>query len=118
MKVSPTNLMLGLLVGGILVAGIFYLAFDVSKDDEADIRAGRQFAESNCARCHAIGPTGASPFATAPPFRTFANRWPLENLEEALAEGIFTGHPAMPEFQLTPQEIGSFIGYLETIQER
>jgi hypothetical protein len=26
----------------------------------------------------------------------------VEMLEEALVEGIFTGHPAMPEFELKP----------------
>ncbi len=80
------------------------------------MESGRQFAEANCSRCHAIGPAGASPLDPAPPFRTFAQRWPLESLEEALAEGIVTGHPEMPEFKLTPQQIGNFIGYLETVQ--
>jgi hypothetical protein len=29
-------------------------------------------------------------------------RYPLEALEEALAEGIVTGHPDMPQFALEP----------------
>jgi len=37
-------------------------------------------------------------------------------LEEALAEGIFTGHPAMPEIQLDPEEIGDFIAFLRSLQ--
>lgn len=102
---------------GILVAAVIWLIPSVTQRDSIDIAAGRQFAEQNCARCHAIGQTGASPFDPAPAFRTFAKLWPLESLEESLAEGIVVGHPAMPEFQLTPTQIGNFIGYLETIQQ-
>jgi mono/diheme cytochrome c family protein len=98
------------------VAGWFYLATPVRNKLGVDILAGRQFAERNCARCHAVGQTGVSPFDPAPPFRIFARRWPLDSLDESLAEGIVVGHPDMPEFKLTPRQIGNFIGYLETIQ--
>jgi mono/diheme cytochrome c family protein len=110
--------MLGLLVVGILVAGAIYLTPFILNGGGVDIEAGRRFAESNCSRCHAIGSAGVSPLNAAPLFRTFSRKWPLESLEEALAEGIFTGHPEMPEFELTPQQIVNFIGYLETIQQR
>jgi len=102
-----------------LAAALFVLlASTTANGAEADIAAGRLFTERNCARCHAIGPSGASPFEQAPPFRTFRSLWPLESLEEALAEGIVVGHPDMPEFKLTPKQIGNFIGYLETIQRQ
>lgn len=81
-----------------------------------DIEAGRAAAERNCARCHATGNAGDSALAQAPPFRTFAKKWPLENLEEALAEGIVVGHKAMPEFELSTTEISDLIAYLETLQ--
>lgn len=119
MLFTPKTLALGLLFGGILMAGSIYLGPSVKNgngEHVEGIKAGRQFAERNCARCHAIGQTGASLFDPAPPFRTFAGLWPLESLEEALAEGIVVGHPAMPEFKLTPRQIGNFIAYLETIQ--
>ncbi|HWL21031.1 MAG TPA: cytochrome c, partial [Bradyrhizobium sp.] len=35
---------------------------------------------------------------------------------EALAEGIVTGHPAMPEFQLSPDEIHDLLSYLKTLE--
>jgi mono/diheme cytochrome c family protein len=76
---------------------------------------GRTLLESSCSRCHAIDLTGASPNADAPPFRIVANRWPPENIAEALAEGIFVGHPSMPEFVLTPTQIGDVIQYLQTL---
>ena len=81
-----------------------------------DVEAGRWFAENNCARCHAVGPEGPSPLAAAPAFRTFPEKWDLSALEEALAEGIVTGHEAMPEFVLSPQEIQDFLAYLATLK--
>ncbi len=77
---------------------------------------GKIYASTHCARCHAIGPTGASPFAPAPPFRTLHLRYPVESLGEALAEGINTGHPAMPEFVLNPDQIHDLLSYLKTLE--
>ena len=77
---------------------------------------GKAFAKTHCARCHSIGLTGASPFKPAPPFRTLHLHYPIEGLEEALAEGIVTGHPAMPEFVLTPNQIRDFLSFLKTLE--
>jgi cytochrome c len=80
---------------------------------------GRTFAEANCSRCHAVGETGDSPYAPAPPFRTLSERYPIENLAEALAEGIGVTHGGdvqMPEFVLTPEEIDNLLAYLESLQ--
>src|SRR4051795_6775645 len=41
---------------------------------------GKLLAETDCARCHAIGPTGRSPLPPAPPFRTLHTRYPVESL--------------------------------------
>ena len=78
--------------------------------------AGRAFAESACASCHAVGRTGASPLKAAPPFGEIMARYPAEDLEEALAEGIVVGHPAMPNFQLQEPELGNLVAYLRTLQ--
>jgi hypothetical protein len=40
----------------------------------------------------------------------------VESLEEALAEGIMTGHPSMPEFRLDPGQIADFISFLKTLE--
>jgi cytochrome c len=69
------------------------------------------------ARCHSIDKAGSSPVALAPPFRTLHLRYPVESLEESLAEGIVTGHPAMPEFRLEPHEIGDFIAFLKSLEQ-
>jgi mono/diheme cytochrome c family protein len=79
---------------------------------------GAALAKRNCGMCHAIGPQGKSPFPAAPPFRELGKRYSLDDLQEALAEGMLTGHPAMPEFRFSPAQINDLITYLKTIQER
>ena len=80
------------------------------------VQRGKAYARFHCARCHAIERTGESPFSPAPPFRTLHQRYPVETLGEALAEGINTGHPAMPEFRLDPDEIHDLLSYLKTLE--
>jgi mono/diheme cytochrome c family protein len=77
---------------------------------------GKTFALTNCARCHAIDRASPSPLKIAPPFRTLHTRYPVENLTEALAEGIQTGHPTMPEFRLDPDQIHDLLSYLKTLE--
>lgn len=86
---------------------------------EGNPRAGQQLAQNLCARCHAVGPAGASPVGDAPPFRQFSAMWPLEYLDEALAEGIMVGHREyeMPVFQFDVQEIADLTAYLEELGE-
>lgn len=94
----------------VLAAAVPALAAD---DDRA--AAGLRLAEQLCSRCHAVSNEAASPHDDAPPFRTFAAKWPLENLEESLAEGIVTGHPDMPAFVFEPQEIDALIEHLHSL---
>ena len=82
--------------------------------DEALAQRGRIIADTYCSECHATGTSGASPMAEAPPLRTFHQRWDVENLAEALAEGIMVGHEEMPEFRMTTSEIDAFLAYLDS----
>lgn len=77
---------------------------------------GKTFALTNCARCHSIDRITASPLKIAPPFRTLHKRYPVESLAEALAEGIVTGHPTMPEFRLEPDQIHDLLTFLKTLE--
>jgi cytochrome c len=77
---------------------------------------GLTLLSNNCARCHAIDKVSASPLKIAPPFRTLHLRYPIENLQEPLAEGIVTGHPTMPEFSFDPGQVGDIIAYLKTLE--
>lgn len=86
-----------------------------SHAQEPQVERGRTFAQANCARCHAIGPSGDSRLPEAPPFRTLHERYPVEDLAESLAEGIKTSHP-MPEFELDQAQIDDLIAYLKSLE--
>lgn len=77
---------------------------------------GRTMAEAQCASCHSIGLEGESPHPDALPFRNFAENYPIAYLAEALAEGIFVGHPDMPVFRFEPDEVEALITYIELVQ--
>lgn len=84
----------------------------------SETERGRVLAETLCSRCHAIGPAGGSVHPEAPQFRDLNQIYPVDQLEEALAEGIVTGHPDMPEIRLEPEDVQGLIQYLISIQER
>ena len=77
---------------------------------------GRALSETNCAQCHAIGADDQSAHEEAPPFRDLLQRYPVDALEEAFVHSIATGHPDMPEFLATLEQIDAIIGYIEQIQ--
>lgn len=84
---------------------------------EPGAQRGQTFAQANCSMCHAVGRFGTSPLPIAPPFRTLHERYPVEDLEESLAEGIVTGHPSMPQFRLDPAQINDLIAYLKGLEQ-
>jgi cytochrome c len=98
------------------VAATLSLLSTASHAGDPKARRGEAIALTNCARCHAVGRHGASPLAEAPLFRELHRRYPVTDLAEALAEGITTGHPTMPEFRLDPDEADNLITYLETLE--
>lgn len=77
---------------------------------------GVVIARTYCMSCHSIDKVSPSPLAIAPPFRDLHKRYPVEGLEEALAEGIVTGHPTMPEFRFDPGQIRDFIAFLNSLK--
>jgi cytochrome c len=81
-----------------------------------NVMAGKAFAQANCSHCHSIDKFTKSPLTIAPPFRVLHERYPVESLEEALGEGISTGHPSMPEFRLDPGQVGDFISFLKSLE--
>jgi mono/diheme cytochrome c family protein len=102
-------------IGFALIIGAGVFARPAQALSPAEQR-GRSFALTNCARCHSIDRSTASPLAIAPPFRTLHERYKVEMLAEALAEGITTGHPSMPQFQLPPDQINDLILFLKTLE--
>lgn len=82
------------------------------------VALGRALAHRNCAMCHAVAIEGASPNPQAPPFRDLHQRGDVEMLGEGLAQGILTGHPAMPEFRFQPHEVVALVRYLRSVQSK
>ncbi len=112
-----------LTMSGSLCAALLALAVlpaRAEKTFSASAMRGKAIAQANCGGCHAIGPTGASPNPKSPPFRMLSRRYPLTDLEEALAEGIVVGHEGseMPQFRLSTGQIAALLAYLGSIQRR
>jgi mono/diheme cytochrome c family protein len=82
-----------------------------------DAKRGETLLTRDCGRCHAVGRTGESAYKDAPLFRNLGKRYPIESLEEALGEGIMSGHPDMPEFKFDADDVGAIIAYLKSIQQ-
>jgi cytochrome c len=101
-----------------IILSLFLLVLTSSVSRADDITAGKKLVEANCSRCHAIGVTGDSPLAKAPPFREVVTRYPPESLGEALVEGIVTGHNEMPEFVFEADQAAEIIAYLDSLKEK
>ena len=111
----------------LLLAGACAAPFTPAADREARVAMadpwgtpgstarGAVLARTRCAGCHATGTSDSSPLSAAPPFRTLSQRYPVANLQEALAEGVVTAHPAMPQITLEADDIADLIAYLESV---
>lgn len=94
------------------------LAASTSAEAQSPERRGQVLVTRHCAACHAVETSGASKEPAAPPFRELGLRYDPEQLSEALAEGLLTGHPMMPEFRFPPDDVRAIIRYLKSIQSR
>ena len=77
---------------------------------------GETLARTMCSECHAIGKSGASPHAGAPPFRELSRRLDLDFFSDRLRDQLMVGHPDMPAFRFTREDAGAFVFYLRSIQ--
>lgn len=106
-------------LAGIAAAAVLAFFSPAAKSDEPlspPAQRGQVLLRANCARCHSIDKATASPLKIAPPFRTLHTHYPVEDLEEPLAEEIITGHPTMPEFRFDPGQVGDIIAYLKSLE--
>ncbi|PCJ91009.1 MAG: cytochrome C [Hyphomicrobiales bacterium] len=85
--------------------------------DQAQVEQGKELANTYCARCHAVGTDDSSTHPHSPPFRIISKMYPIENLEEAFAEGIYTGHPDMPAFEFSVEKLTALLEYMRSIQQ-
>lgn len=103
-------------IGATAVLAFILMAHGPAGAADDSTARGKALVEQNCAGCHALTEAQVSAHADAPAFSTLSQRYPLDALEEAFVEGISTGHPDMPEFVATPDQIQAIIGYLDTLQ--
>ncbi|MGE0565307.1 MAG: cytochrome c [Pseudolabrys sp.] len=78
---------------------------------------GRALAAEFCASCHAVGRSGASPNASAPPFRALGDKIELDDFARRLRQGLSSTHPAMPTFRFKPDDAHAVATYLLSIQK-
>src|SRR4029077_6138818 len=98
--------------------GAMSLAAVSAQESTSAVKRGADLLAANCSRCHATGTPGSRPHPDAPTFRTLSQKYPIEGLGEALAEGLSVGHPDMPEFTFDAEDVGAILSYLKSIQER
>jgi len=99
-----------------ILAGQLLFQAAALAQDVTDIAEGKALAEQNCAVCHAIAVTGASALSVAPPFRDIALLYDDAELEDALNEGVATEHPAMPDWQMTPDQARQLSAYIMSLR--
>ena len=86
---------------------------------DSEQRHGKDLLEELCGRCHAIGETGRSPNADAPPFRSFGDSKLYDSdFGQRLQDGLSTIHPDMPTFRFSRTDAEAAVNYLKSIQER
>jgi cytochrome c len=117
MQMRGTLILVGLTAAvAINLAALLVLPATAAGVLDPAAQRGLVLVQANCARCHAIRRIGGSPLKIAPPFRALHLRYPVEDLQEPLAEGIVTGHPTMPEFRFDPGQVGDVIAYLKSLE--
>lgn len=112
---SPRSFSLALAL--FAVAGLSAPALAQSDEPaEPSVERGKALVVENCSGCHAIA-EGNSPHPEAPPFRKLGDRFPIDALEETFIGSIDTGHPGMPVFMASPQQIADIIDYIASVME-
>ena len=76
---------------------------------------GRALAQSQCAACHAVNETGASPNPKSPTFRDIAGIYEEHSLQKKLTEIEETGHYDMPSIRIHSNQIGDLVAYFNRL---
>jgi cytochrome c len=97
-----------------LLLAFLLLALPAQADDALTAH-GKALAEKNCTTCHAVGVSGDSPLRDAPPFRDLAANYDEGELEDAFNDGVVTEHPAMPDWQMTPEQAAALASYIMSL---
>lgn len=101
----------------ILVVGLAMTIYTNNAAAQDGAERGKALVTQYCSECHAVGLMGGSPNPKAPPFRELSKRFPIDALEETFIDAIDTGHPGMPVFKATREQIDAIIDYIAVVME-
>lgn len=111
--------LIALAAGALGLADAAAMPADAQKPGNREsVRIGREVARQHCARCHAIGRSGASPNPRAPRFPLIAERYPDNNPAPDLIDGVVVRHPGMPEFRLDEDATDGLVAYIRRISRQ
>ena len=100
-----------------IIASLVLAALTVTRAQAQDPQSrGLELVEEHCASCHAIGKTGASPFPAAPPLRAFSEHFDLDKFPGDSETFIAAGHPEMPNFRFTLEDVRAIRAYLRSLR--
>jgi len=100
----------------VLTIGLLWSTFADARYEEQ--RNGKEMLQKLCARCHAVGRTGASPNRLAPPFRTFSETKLYDSdFMQRLQDGLTSIHPFMPTFRFNRDNAAEVLNYIKSIQK-
>ncbi len=88
-----------------------------AQSDLGDIAAGRRLAETWCANCHRVSPTGPGPATDAAPALAAVAALPTTT-PLALRVFLQTPHRNMPNFQLSREQTDNLIAYIMSLRAR
>ena len=84
---------------------------------DSEQQRGKALLATLCGRCHAVGRSGRSAHADAPPFRVLGDSKLYDNdFAARLEDGLSTIHPDMPTFRFSRAEAEAAVNYLKSIQ--
>jgi cytochrome c len=114
MRALGPVLALAVLTAGLVGCATFA---DASYPRSPSIARGREAAQRQCARCHAIGVDGESPSARAPSFRDIRLRYAGFSLQRELEATSAVGHYAMPPTPIGAADRQDLAKYIEHLGE-
>jgi mono/diheme cytochrome c family protein len=99
----------------ILAAVVTFGLSEIADAQEADLAAGRAYAEQVCAQCHAVQPGDMdSPLFDATPFQEVADTPGMTEL--ALSVWLQSSHPTMPNIVLEQDDMRNVIAYIRSLE--
>jgi cytochrome c len=100
----------------LLTACLLFALAGCASTPKDSVDWGHKLAQSNCARCHAVGVEGRSPNAFAPEFRTLFQTYSLASIDETFSSGDIAEHPPMPHFADRRGDNRDILAYIRSIQ--